>query len=67
MQMTKDLYWIKRQIVVLNDVGSNPTGHPPKAPETIRFQGLFFWFASPTEKPIHVQPRISRREEIRQH
>ena len=45
MQMTKDLYWIKRQIVVLNVVGSNPTGHPPKAPETERFQGLFFVFA----------------------
>ena len=67
MQKTKDLYFIINQIVVLNVVGSNPTGHPSKAPETIRFQGLFFWLASPTEKPIHVQLRISRREETRQH
>ncbi len=42
MQMTKDLYWIKRQIVVLNVVGSNPTGHPFKSLKSLDFQGLFF-------------------------
>ena len=67
MQMTKDLYWIKRQIVVLNVVGSNPTGHPPKAPETIRFQGLFFCSPHQLKNAIHVQLRIFRREETRQH
>ena len=43
MQMTKDLYWIKRQIVVLNVVGSNPTGHPPKSLKSSDFQGLFLY------------------------
>ena len=44
MQMTKDLYWVKNQIVVLNVVGSNPTGHPPKVLEIIEFQGLFLYY-----------------------
>ena len=42
MQMTKDLYWVKNQIVVLNVVGSNPTGHPSKSLKSLDFQGLFF-------------------------
>ena len=46
MQMTKDLDWVKNQIVVLNVVGSNPTGYPPKVPEIIEFQGLLLYVST---------------------
>lgn len=46
MQMTKDLDWVKNQIVVLNVVGSNPTGYPPEVLEIIEFQGLLLYVST---------------------
>ena len=49
--MTKDLDWVKNQIVVLNVVGSNPTGYPPKVPENQMISKDFF-FMYPPSVPI---------------
>lgn len=60
MQMTKDLYWIKRQIVVLNVVGSNPTGYPPKVLEIIEFQGLLLYVST-------IRPHKGRYQTVSRH
>ena len=46
MQYINYFSWLERQIVVLNVVGSNPTGYPPKVLEIIEFQGLLLYVST---------------------
>ena len=60
MQYINYFSWLERQIVVLNVVGSNPTGYPPKVLEIIEFQGLLLYVST-------IRPHKGRYQTVSRH